>query len=71
MRKGMFGRPEWALVEPTENAPPEVAPVRLWSKDGAPLLALFRTGPAYEAYWRQLPMSFRGSGRSALSPPNP
>lgn len=45
-RKGFYGRPERALVE-GEGFEPLIR----WSKDGVPMVTLYRTGPAFEAYW--------------------
>lgn len=48
-RKGFYGRPERALVESER-----FAPLIRWSKHGVPMVTLYRTGPAFEAYWPRL-----------------
>jgi|GEM_PF-966699 len=50
MRRGFFNRPERALAD-TRAFPIE----RRWLKFGVPMIALYRTGEAFEQFWPTMP----------------
>lgn len=63
MRPGFFGRTEWALVQ----GPFHPIADGLWRKFGVPMIAIYRTGPAFEVYWRRIGLD--QSRHLELTPP--